>query len=145
MDECLSKMIKEAIVLENRLDTMTEKTSENYGIVLREHQDLMKTIKEEQERINSTLKMEQESERLEIERYKIEVEGERQRLNADIEEEKLRQQRSYWIKDIGKEIVKGIIVILGNGLLAYGMIRFNNSGETLTGFENKIINPLRFK
>ena len=145
MSERLEKMMREANELENRLNAMTDKTSESYGIIFREYQDLMKTIKDETERLNSIEKVKQDSERLEIERDKNELNAQQARLSADLEEEKLRQDQKSFVRDVGKELVKGLVWLGVNGLLVYGMIRFNNSGETLTPFENKVINPFRLK
>lgn len=143
--ELETKLIDEAIALANKLDIMTDKKSEDYKTTLDRYQTIMRLLSEETKRINENQKMELEAKKLAIEQDRIELEGQRARLNADIEEEKLAQQKksNWW--QVGLKILGGVVTVCANLATVYTMVRLNNSGETLTSFENKFILPDRIK
>ena len=143
--ELEEKLKAEAITLANNLDAMSDKKSEAYAITIERYQDVMRMLSEETKRLNSTQEMELQAKKLEVERDKIELESMQKRLEADIEEEKLRQQKksNWW--QAGLKILGGVVAVGANLASVYCMIRFNNSGETLTSFENKFIFPERIK
>lgn len=142
--ELESKLIDEAIALANKLEIM-EKKSDDYKTTLDRYQTVVKLLSEETKRINSTQQMELEAKKLAIEQDRIELEGQRARLNASIEEEKLVQQKksNWW--QAGLKVLGGVVTVFANLATVYVMIRMNNSGETLTSFENKFIFPDRLK
>lgn len=143
--ELEEKLKAEAITLANNLDAMSDKKSEAYEITMERYKDVMRMLSEETKRLNSTQEMELQVKKLEVERDKIELESMQKRLEADIEEEKLRQQRksNWW--QAGLKILSGVVAVGANLASVYCMIRFNNSGETLTSFENKFIFPEKIK
>lgn len=143
--EIEAKLINEAITLSNKLDVMTDKTSEAYKVTLERYQTIMRLLSEESKRLNDSQQMELEAAKLEIEKDRIELDNQRARLNADIEGEKLKQQKksNWW--QVGLKVLGGIVTVGANLATVYCMIRFNNSGETLTSFENKFIFPDRIK
>ena len=142
--ELEEKLMSEAIKLANKLDAMDEK-SDNYGIVLDRYETIKKMLDDETKRINSNQQMELEVRKLEVERDRIELDTMQKRLNADIEEEKLKEQKRSHGWDIAKKVIGCAATVVANAATVYLMIRFNNSGETLTSFENKFIFPEKFK
>lgn len=140
--ELEEKLEREAIELANKLDIM-DKKSEEYAMVLERYQTVTRMLSEETKRINSNQQLKLEERKLDIEQDRIELDGQRARLNADIEEEKLIQQKkSNWWQIAGK--VLGAVLTVGSNLaMVYTMVRMNNSGETLTSMENKFIFPDR--
>lgn len=142
--ELEAKLMEESIRLANKLDAMNEE-SEGYGVVLDRYQTVKRMLDDETKRINANQQMELEAKKLEVEKDKIELDSMQKRLNADIEEEKLKQQKKAHGWDIAKKVIGGIVTVGANAATVYLMIRFNNSGETLTSFENKFIFPDRLK
>lgn len=143
--ELETKLQEEAITLANNLSSMSDKKSEAYATTLERYQTVMRMLGEETKRLNSTQEVELAARKLEVEKDKIEFESMQKRLEADIEEEKLRQQKksNWW--QAGLKILGGVVAVGANLASVYCMIRFNNSGETLTSFENKFIFPERIK
>lgn len=142
--ELEEKLREEAIELANKISSM-DPTSDSYEKVMNRYQTVMRMLSEETKRINSNHELELEARKLEFEKDKLEVESEQKRLEAANEEEKLRQQRksNWW--QAGLKILGGVVAVGVNLASVYCMIRFNNSGETLTSFENKFIFPERIK
>ena len=143
--ELEEKLKAEAIVLANRLDSMSDKKSEDYKTTLLRYQAVMEMLSKETARINANQSLELQARKMEIDQEKIEVEAQQKRLEAQLEEERLKQQkRSNWWQ-IGLKILGGVVTVGVNLATIYTMIRFNNSGETLTSFENKFIFPDKFR
>lgn len=142
--ELEEKLKSEAIELANKIAVMN-KSSDEYDKTLDRYQTVVRMLDQETKRLNSTQQMELEAKKLEVERDKIELESMQKRLDADIEEEKLKQQKksNWW--QVGLKILGGVVAVGANLATMYCMIRFNNSGETLTSFENKFIFPEKFK
>ncbi len=84
-----------------------------------------------------------QEQKLQMEQSKIELEGMQERLKADIEERKIDQQKKSKWWEVGLKILGGVVTVGANLASVYCMIRFNNSGETLTSFENKFIFPAK--
>ena len=143
--ELEEKLKAEALVLANRLDAMSDKTSEAYRVMLGHYQDIMRMLDQESSRLNDAQKLELEARKAELERDKVEFESMQKRLEADNETERLKQQRraNWW--GMAQTILKGALAAGGNIAMVLLMLRANNSGETLTSFENKFIFPERFK
>lgn len=144
MVELEEKLTSEALELANKLEIM-DKKSNDYETVLNRYQTVMRMLGEETKRINANQELELQAKKLEVERDKIELESMQKRLDADIEEEKLKQQRksNWW--QAGLKVLGGIVAVGANLATMYCMIRFNNSGETLTSMESKFIFPEKFK
>ena len=143
--ELEAKLKSEAITLANNLSSMTDKRSEAYAITMQRYQDVMRLLSEETKRLNSTQELELQAKKLEVEKDKVELESMQKRLEADLKEEELRQHRksNWWAA--GLKVLGGIVAVGANLASVYCMIRFNNSGETLTSFENKFVFPEKFK
>ena len=105
----------------------------------------MEMLSQESARLNSNQKVELEAKRLEFEKDKLELETLQKKLEAQLEEEKLKQQKRSHGWDITKKIIGGIIAVLVNLITMFFMIRFNTSGETLTSMESKFIFPEKFR
>lgn len=142
--ELEEKLEGEALELANKLADMKPGTEE-YTKVLNHYQTVMRMLEDETRRINSNQEIELQVKKLDVERDKIELESMQKRLEADIEEEKLKQsKKSNWWQ-VGLKVLGGVVAVGANLATMYCMIRFNNSGETLTSFENKFIFPEKFK
>lgn len=142
--ELEEKLMSEAIELANKLNSM-DKKSEDYGVVLNRYKIIKQMLDDETKRINANQQMELEVKKLEVEKDRIELDAMQKRQQADLEEERLSQQRksNWW--QAGLKILGGVVTVGANLATVYCMIRFNNSGETLTSFENKFIFPDRIK
>lgn len=140
--ELEEKLKKEALELVNKLSAM-DKKSEDYGLIMERYKDVMRLLSEETKRINSNQEMELKAKELDIEQNKIEQEAMQKRLEADLREEELDQKKksNWW--QVGLKVLGGIVTVGANLASVYCMIRFNNSGETLTSFENKFIFPAK--
>jgi len=143
--ELEEKLKEEAITLANKLENMTDKASDEYQKTLDRYQAVVRMLGEETKRINSTQALELEARKLELEKDKSDREAMQKRYDATIEEEKLKQQkRSNWWQ-VGLKVLGGVVTVGANLASIYCMIRFNNSGETLTSWENKFIFPEKIK
>ena len=140
--ELEEKLKEEAIELANKLAAM-DKKSDDYGIIMDRYKDVMWMLSEETKRINSNQEMELKAKELDVERDKLEQDAMQKRLDADLREEELNQKKksNWW--QVGLKILGGVVTVGANLISIYTMIRFNNSGETLTSFENKFIFPSR--
>lgn len=143
--ELEEKLKEEAITLADKLEDMTDKASDEYEKTLDRYQAVVRMLGEETKRINSTQALELEARKLELEKDKSDRDAMQKRYDATIEEEKLKQQkRSNWWQ-VGLKILGGVVTVGANLASIYCMIRFNNSGETLTSWENKFIFPEKIK
>lgn len=143
--ELEEKLKEEAITLANKLEDMTDKASDEYQTTLDRYQAVVRMLGEETKRINSTQALELEARKLELEKDKSDRDAMQKRYDATIEEEKLKQQkRSNWWQ-VGLKVLGGVVTVGANLASIYCMIRFNNSGETLTSWENKFIFPEKIK
>lgn len=143
--ELEEKLKEEAITLANKLEDMTDKASDEYQKTLDRYQAVVRMLGEETKRINSTQALELEARKLELEKDKSDRDAMQKRYDATIEEEKLKQQkRSNWWQ-VGLKVLGGVVTVGANLASIYCMIRFNNSGETLTSWENKFIFPEKIK
>jgi len=143
--ERLKALEAEANTLENRLDVMTDKASENYAYVMDRYKEVMRMRTEETNRLLAIEKLKQEEAKLEIEREKIDQDGEIRRLTALNEEEKTKQQKKSNRWQFAGKILEGVVALGVNLVTVYTMVRINNSGETLTSQEQKFIFPKRLK
>lgn len=144
--EILKKYEEQIIALQNKLDLMSNKTtSDEYAAVMARLMDLQDLYTRETERQKKEAEVAQEAKRLAQEDEKIALEAEKLQQNAEIEEKKLKAGRWATAKQIGLKIVGGIVTVGANALLMYGMIRMNNSGETLTSFEQKLLTTDKIK
>ena len=143
--ELEEKLKEEAITLADKLEDMTDKASDEYEKTLDRYQAVVRMLGEETKRINSTQALELEARKLELEKDKSDRDAMQKRYDATIEEEKLKQQkRSNWWQ-VGLKVLGGVVTVGANLASIYCMIRFNNSGETLTSWENKFIFPEKIK
>lgn len=140
--ELENKLEAEAIELANKLEVM-DKKSEDYGTVLSRYQTIMRMLSEETKRVNSNQELQLEARKLDIESDKIELEGQNNRLNADLKEEELAQQKKSNVWGIIGKVAGAALTVGSNLLMIYTMVKMNNSGETLTSFEQKFIYPDR--
>lgn len=146
MEEMLKKYEEQIIDLQNRLATMSNKTSsEEYAAVMARLKDLQDLYDKETARETSVAKAEQEARRLLQEDEKLELEAERLRQNAELEEKKLKAGRWSTAKQIGLKVIGGLVTVAANAALAYSMVRMNNSGESLTSFEQKLLTTDKIK
>ena len=143
--ELEEKLRQQAIDLTNKLESMADKNSESYKTIVQIQEKTMEMLSQESARLNSNQKAELEAKRLEFEKDKLELETLQKKLEAQLEEEKLKQQKRSHGWDIAKKIIGGIIAVLVNLITMFFMIRFNNSGETLTSMESKFIFPEKFR
>ena len=142
--ELEEKLKAEAIELANKLSDMKPGTEE-YTKVLNHYQTVMRMLEDETKRINSNQEIELQAKKLDVERDKIELESQRMSQEADLEEEKLKaQKKSNWWQ-VGLKVLGGVVAVGANLATMYCMIRFNNSGETLTSMESKFIFPEKFR
>ena len=142
--ELEEKLKAEALELANKLSNMNPGTEE-YTNVLNHYQTVMRMLEDETRRINSNQEIELQAKKLDVERDKIELESQRMSQEADIEEEKLKtQKKSNWWQ-VGLKVLGGVVAVGANLATMYCMIRFNNSGETLTSMESKFIFPEKFR
>lgn len=130
-NELLESTKKEAKTVLDQMDICTDKTSDKYGILLQTYRDLMKIQDEEQERINSVRELDYNERKTQLE--------------IEIEEKKLKEQRRSDWRDIAKKATFAGLIFLGNVGVIFASIWANNSGETLNSFQNKFINPGKFK
>jgi len=142
--ELEQKLMEEALEVANKLSVM-DKSGEGYAEMLDRYQTIMKMLDVETKRLNSQEQLKLEAKKLEADKDKTEVDAMQKRLNADLEEEKLKAQKRAHIWDVAKKIIGGVVTVGANAATVYLMIRCNNSGETLTSFENKFIFPDRLK
>lgn len=147
--ERLEALNEQAAELESRMRSMMNKTSDDFGIILREYQDVMSMIKTETDRLNSISKTRQDDEKIELERDKLETNAQIDRLRASVEEEKVKQQRRSTRLQVIGGAVTGIITIgvgcIGNLLMMSKAVDLNDGGKLFTKFQEKFIFPLRFK
>lgn len=142
--ELEEKLKAEALALANKLSDMKPGT-EAYSNVLNHYQTVMRMLEDETRRINSNQEIELQAKKLDVERDKIELESQRMSQEADLEEEKLKtQKKSNWWQ-VGLKVLGGVVAVGANLATMYCMIRFNNSGETLTSMESKFIFPEKFR
>lgn len=143
--ELEEKLRQQAIDLTNKLESMADKNSESYKTIVQIQEKTMDMLSKESARLNSNQKAELEAKKLEFEKDKLELEALQKKLEAQLEEEKLKQQKksNWWA--ITLKIIGGIIAVLVNLVTMFFMIRFNNSGEGLTSMESKFIFPEKFK
>lgn len=142
--ELEEKLKAEALELANKLSDMNPGTEE-YTKVLNHYQTVMRMLEDETRRINSNQEIELQAKKLDVERDKIELESQRMIQEADLEEEKLKtQKKSNWWQ-VGLKVLGGVVAVGANLATMYCMIRFNNSGETLTSMESKFIFPEKFR
>lgn len=132
----LEKTQKEAETVLDQMDVCTDKTSEKYGVLLQTYQDLMKTLDEEQKRVNSVCEIERKDDELIFLEKKAEAE-------CEIEEKKLKVEKRSHVWNIVKTVVAGGVMLAVNVGTIIFSVRMNNSGEALTSFQNKFIFPNR--
>jgi pectin methylesterase-like acyl-CoA thioesterase len=128
-------MEEHAEVLLNRLTAMNP-GSEGYDKIFSEYESLMKIINNEQKRLNGAAVVDNMESR-------IQADIERAELEAEVERQKLKVERGKFVKEVVVKIVGGIVMFIVNVGTIYTVIRFNNTGETLTSTEMKFISPYR--
>lgn len=139
--ELEEKLKAEALELANKLDIMDRK-SNDYATVLDRYQTVMRMLDDETKRLNSTqqLELEKRKQEMEFERYELELEQKLKEMD-----EELKKQRRSNIWQVALKIAGGVVAVAVNLVTMYFMIRFNNSGETLTSMESKFIFPEKIK
>ena len=133
----IKKTQEEAEEVLNKLE-ICKKGSEEYYSNLETLRKLMDILDEEQKRINSIQELERKEDELAFNQRKAEA-------DRELEMEKLKEQKKAHWWELGLKILGGIIVAGGNVAMMLTAIKINNSGETLTSFENKFIYPERFR
>lgn len=141
----VKKLEGQIVAVQNEMDLIVDKTSDKYYSLMGVLKDLEDQHCRETERQKKEAEVAQEAKRLAQEDEKIALEAEKLQQNAEIEGKKLKAGRWATAKQIGLKIVGGIVTVGANALLMYGMIRMNNSGETLTSFEQKLLTTDKIK
>ena len=142
--EHLKALLREANVLQNRLDVINDKQGEAYQYVTQRLIDTNRMIREETERLLAIERSRQEDRKLDLERDKLEQDAEKTKINAEIESNKLKQQKkSNWVQ-FG---LKGLGIagaIGGNLILMKSNVYLQENGSNMPAFVQKLLTPFRF-
>lgn len=136
--EIEDKLVEELNKLLDRLSCMDPK-SDDYKTVTERITTIQGVLANETERKNSIIELKRDEKKLAIENDKIEIES----VRIEIEQQKLEMESKSgfkcWIRDIGSDILKtglkvvGIVAIMGFGVM------LSNSGEVLPPIAQKYI------
>lgn len=136
-NETIKKLEEEAQNVISQM-LLCQKNSEKYNQLLDTFKELIKLKCDEQHRINSVKDLELKEKELDFKRSRSEIE-------LDIEERKLDDQKHARVFEIIVKVVTCVLMVAGNLATILMVVRMNNSGETLTTFESRFIQPEKFR